>query len=257
MHSDRRVKIESKIISGLTIIREAFTETVKAEVGMNKDMTMSKLIAQSRTRYFREPALCQGLEHPIKLVDGILIDAEDMPNVNLERSDRCEIWCRTCQSGQARYITQKEMMRGRHTTCVSHHPSAPKTSQSYPTAGSCKRGRKCGSTCCTGRYRENVGSVGTNEQWQEKNRASPNAPLGPVLIGLILDLPYLHFHAVLGESNILALHLFARIFAYILHDAVDNESDRGNDADKDEEEDEGNEIAGAHGGVCLSGYRRV
>jgi hypothetical protein len=62
----------------------------------------------------------------------------------------------------------------------------------------------------------------------------------------------LHFHAISGESNILALHLFACVFAYILHDAVGNKSDRGNDANKDEEQDEGNEIAGAHGGVCLS-----
>jgi hypothetical protein len=36
----------------------------------------------------------------------------------------------------------------------------------------CKRGRKCGSTCCKGRYGENIGSVGTNEQWQERNSYS-------------------------------------------------------------------------------------
>lgn len=86
----------------------------------------------------------------------------------------------------------------------------------------------------------------------KNNTARRNAPLGLVLVGLIFDLPYLHFHAVLGESYILALHLFARIFAYILHDAVDDKSDRGDDANKDEEQDEGNDIAGAHGGVFLS-----
>lgn len=99
--------------------------------------------------------------------------------------------------------------------------------------------------------------AGKNKKTKQTNRARQNTPLGPVLVGLVLDLPYLHFHAVLRESNILALHLFARGFAYILHDTVDDESDRGNDADKDEEEDEGNEIAGAHGGDRLSGYWRV
>lgn len=84
-----------------------------------------------------------------------------------------------------------------------------------------------------------------------------HTPLSLVLVGLIFDLLHLHFHAVPGKSNILALHLFPRVFAYILHDAVDDESDRGNDAYKDEEQDEGKEIAGAHGGVRLSGYRRV
>lgn len=91
-----------------------------------------------------------------------------------------------------------------------------------------------------------------------KTKQQDNAPLGPVLVGLIFDLPYLHFHAIPGESNILALHLCARVFAYILHDAVDDEPDRGNNANEDEEQDEGKESAGAHsGGVCLSGYRRV
>ena len=90
-----------------------------------------------------------------------------------------------------------------------------------------------------------------------KGGRKKNTPLGLVLVGLVFDLLYLHFHAVPGESNIFALHLFARVFAYILHDAVDDESDRGKNANKDEEQDEGKETAGAHGGVRLSEYRRV
>lgn len=77
--------------------------------------------------------------------------------------------------------------------------------------------------------------------------------MGPIFVGFVLDLLYLHLHAVFGERDVLALHLLACVLANILHDAVDDEADHGEDANEDQEEDEGDEIAGAHGGgrsVC-------
>lgn len=109
MHSDRKFKIESKIISGLAIIHEAFTENIKAEIGMNKKVRMSKFIPQSKSaRYFRGPALCRGLEHLMKLVDGMVIDAENMSSVNPRRSVHCETWYKTGQFSRTRYVTEKE-----------------------------------------------------------------------------------------------------------------------------------------------------
>lgn len=102
-----------------------------------------------------------------------------------------------------------------------------------------------------------MGKTSGQSALKSKGGKRTNTPLGLVLVGLVFDLLYLYFHAIPGKSNILALHLFARVFAYILHDAVDDESDCGNDANKDEEQDEGKEIAGAHGGGRLSGYGRV
>lgn len=71
--------------------------------------------------------------------------------------------------------------------------------------------------------------------------------MGPIFVGFVLDLLYLHLHAIFCERDVLALHLLARVLADILHDAVDDEADRGEDADEDQEEDEGDEIAGTHG----------
>jgi hypothetical protein len=51
---------------------------------MNKNMEISKkFIPQSRNaRDFWGPALSQGLEHAMKLVDGIGIEAENMSSVD-------------------------------------------------------------------------------------------------------------------------------------------------------------------------------
>ena len=79
---------------------------------MNKNVKMSKSIPQNRSaRYFRGPALCQGLENPMKLVDGMGIDAENMSSVNPQRSVHSETWCRTGQFSRTRYVTEKKGCR--------------------------------------------------------------------------------------------------------------------------------------------------
>lgn len=56
-------------------------------MGMNKNVKMSKKFTpRSRSaRNFREPALSQGLEHAMKLVDEMEIEAENMSRVNREQ----------------------------------------------------------------------------------------------------------------------------------------------------------------------------
>lgn len=86
----------------------------------------------------------------------------------------------------------------------------------------------------------------------EKQTRHINTPLGSIFVGLVFDLFDLNFHSILGQSNMLALHLLACVLAHSLHDTVRDEQDGGKDTNENEKEDEWDETAGAHDGSVRS-----
>lgn len=71
-----------------------------------------------------------------------------------------------------------------------------------------------------------------------------NKPLRFIFIRLILHLLHLNLHSILGENDMLALHLRPRVLAHVLHDRVHDVSDGGEDGEEDDEEDEGDDVGG-------------
>lgn len=73
-------------------------------------------------------------------------------------------------------------------------------------------------------------------------------PLSPIFVRLILHLLDLNLHPILGEDDMLALHLLARGLAHFLDDGVNDVADGGEDGDEEEEEEEGEDAVLCHCG---------
>lgn len=73
-----------------------------------------------------------------------------------------------------------------------------------------------------------------------------HAPLSLVLVVLILDLLHRHLHPVLGEHDVLLLHVGFCLVANVLHDAVHDESDQSEDANDRHEDDYGEDGVFCH-----------
>jgi len=70
--------------------------------------------------------------------------------------------------------------------------------------------------------------------------------LRTVLIRLILDLLHIHLHTILGENDMLLLHLLTCGLTHVLDDAVDDVSDARKDSDEEEEENERDDVGFGH-----------
>lgn len=73
-----------------------------------------------------------------------------------------------------------------------------------------------------------------------------NPPLTAILVLLVLDLLYLHLHAILREHHMLALHLLARVLADILDNAVDDVAHCSQDCNKESQENQREQILQGH-----------